>query len=687
MNTYQKIKVFLASSDELRDDRESFGNFVRRLDDLYEKRNKRIKLFEWEDSDAAYNNRRKQDEYNDEVRASDMFLALFYIKAGKYTIEEFKVATEEYHRTGYKPKPYVYLRELKEGDQESDELISFKHHLSEELGYYWCNYNSRDSLQLHFVMQLLLVENSRLDELKLEDGKVMLDGTTIARLENLKFAADNPDYQRMKLRLIELPSLIEKARLHIEKYPDDEDLQEELQRLLNERNRLQEEFDQQQNLLFETSKHVAQIQGRVITERMQRAIEAFDKGDVHKANAILSVTENDATRNYTSFLHSKASTDQIRQNVIGSIEELLLKTSTIMSDASIAIDERIRITISAYKQSDELAEGIGYEKESYVKLLSDYSLFLNKYGYYKDAEKICLHQISLAKEVYGEEHEEIANAFNNIAEIYRVLNNYSKALEFLFKALAIDEKILGKKHDNIAAIYNNIGGVYWDQGNYPLALLYFHKSLDVVLSLFGKDNLHTAITYNNIGTVYEAQHEYTMSLAYLQDALEIRKDLLGETHPDTTATYNNIGAVYWKQGNASKALEYFNLALSIDEKELGVKHPATATDYNNIGLVYKSIEDYSIALEYYLKAMAIREKVFGEDNINTAYSYNNIGVTYREMGDYNKSEEYLNKALVIFNNDLGPTHYYSQFVQQQLADMKVQRNARMMGETQQTSSH
>ena len=73
------IKIFLASSEELTEDRNAFGNLVRRLDKIYEKRGIRIELFEWEDYDAAYNDCRKQDEYNDQIKASDMFLALFRI--------------------------------------------------------------------------------------------------------------------------------------------------------------------------------------------------------------------------------------------------------------------------------------------------------------------------------------------------------------------------------------------------------------------------------------------------------------------------------------------------------------------------------------------------------------------------------------------------------------------------------
>ena len=56
------IKIFLASSSELKEERIAFGNFIRRLDDIYEHRGFRIKLFMWEDFEAAYNNRRKQDD-------------------------------------------------------------------------------------------------------------------------------------------------------------------------------------------------------------------------------------------------------------------------------------------------------------------------------------------------------------------------------------------------------------------------------------------------------------------------------------------------------------------------------------------------------------------------------------------------------------------------------------------------
>ena len=234
------IKIFLASSEELDNDRMAFGNLVRRLDDMYEKRGIRIKLFEWEDYDAAFNDRRKQDEYNNYVRQSDVFLALFHKKAGKFTIEEFNVASEEF-KTKTSPKVYTYCKDLQPGEEETPELIEFKKHLFDEMGHYWCRYDSRESLQLQFVMQLQLVESSQMKDLKVENGEVSLDGLRIAKMDKLKFAAANEDYvkaqqeinelhdeiEEMQLSLEKKQQKMEKKKARLEKDPNDEDYQDE----------------------------------------------------------------------------------------------------------------------------------------------------------------------------------------------------------------------------------------------------------------------------------------------------------------------------------------------------------------------------------------------------------------------------------------------------------------------------
>ena len=87
------IKIFLASSEELAEDRIRVGDFIsNRLNAIYEPRGVRVKLAKWEDMDDAYTGERTQDMYNRSVCDSDIFVALFYRRAGKYTLEEVQKA-------------------------------------------------------------------------------------------------------------------------------------------------------------------------------------------------------------------------------------------------------------------------------------------------------------------------------------------------------------------------------------------------------------------------------------------------------------------------------------------------------------------------------------------------------------------------------------------------------------------
>ena len=264
-NQNNTISVFLASSEELKQDRIAFGDFIRRLSDIFEKRGLCIKLKKWEDFDAAYNGCRKQDEYNAYVRDSNIFMALFYIRAENYTVEEFNVALEEYKRTGVKP------------------------------------------------------------------------------------------------------------------------------------------------------------------------------------------------------------------------EELLLKASVCLNDASIIIESRVDKARNHYIKADEIAQKVGYEKEKQAKLLIDFVDFSLKNGHYNDAVNYGNRQIRLSEELYGDSSIKITSIYNLMGLVYCDMGNYDKAKEFLLKAIAIREKELGPNHLDTACLYNNLAEVYREHREYRKALDYYIRASDVYL--------------------------------------------------------------------------------------------------------------------------------------------------------------------------------------------------------------
>ena len=89
----KKLKIFLASSIvELKEERNEIGDFIRRIQDELIDMDYRIQLFECEFFDNSIALTRKQDEYNDEIEKSDIFVMLVGSKLGNYTFEEFKIA-------------------------------------------------------------------------------------------------------------------------------------------------------------------------------------------------------------------------------------------------------------------------------------------------------------------------------------------------------------------------------------------------------------------------------------------------------------------------------------------------------------------------------------------------------------------------------------------------------------------
>lgn len=67
------IRIFIASSEELYDDRNVISLFIEQLNEIYESKGLQFKVVRWENLNPAYEGVRKQSEYNDKVRNSQLF--------------------------------------------------------------------------------------------------------------------------------------------------------------------------------------------------------------------------------------------------------------------------------------------------------------------------------------------------------------------------------------------------------------------------------------------------------------------------------------------------------------------------------------------------------------------------------------------------------------------------------------
>ncbi len=151
------IRIFLASSSELWQDRDEFELYFRQQNDQLLAKGFYLKIVRWENFLDAMSETRLQDEYNEAIRNCEVFLSLFFTKTGKFTEEEFDVARRQFESSG-KPLIYTFFRKAVVDidllpQEDLDSLRSFQAKLK-KLGHFYTRYENIEHLKRQFGDQL-----------------------------------------------------------------------------------------------------------------------------------------------------------------------------------------------------------------------------------------------------------------------------------------------------------------------------------------------------------------------------------------------------------------------------------------------------------------------------------------------------------------------------------------------------
>jgi hypothetical protein len=148
------IRIFLASSAELKEDRNEFEIFINRQSKDWVQKGVLLELVLWADFLDAVSPTRLQDEYKRAIRECDLFVMLFFTKVGRYTEEAFETAFGPFQATR-KPFLFTYFKNAPNTAPRADlqTLWAFQDKL-QTLGHFQIEYRNAAELKLHFSEQL-----------------------------------------------------------------------------------------------------------------------------------------------------------------------------------------------------------------------------------------------------------------------------------------------------------------------------------------------------------------------------------------------------------------------------------------------------------------------------------------------------------------------------------------------------
>ena len=671
----KNITVFLASSDELKNDRNSFHSLVASLDEIFEPRGYRIRCRRWEDFSAFCTGTRTQDDYNRIVRASDICICMFHRKAGEYTIEEFNQALDEYVKNQSHPKTFVYIRALIEGEMEDEALKRFKEDLFDRVGHYWCNYATDDAMKLHFVMQLERIipsvsGNASVTEgnhFKIENGVVSLYGHKIAELDNLSFAAENPEYLSLKESIARLNTEIARLRATgvAELQPIIDEKQAELYKKRESLNRLESQ-------LFDLALSINKLigSGTPVSERKRLAIEMFERGNSKGVVEILNEKDiaADAAQARKEIEQGKLLVDSGRSLIEAGLqktrslaEEYVLRAKALMTDY--AEPRRFELACHAYEQGIELIRANLSEKELEESLF-EYGYFLQTNKRYDLAEAryrenldICQRLAAISPQAY---ESSLAMAQNNLGLLCSDTQRYEESEEMYLSAMEIYRRLAAVNpqvyESDLARTQNNLGLLYSDTQRYEENEKMHLSALEIYQRLSAMNpqvyEPYLAAAQNNLGILYSDTQRYEESEKMYLSAMEIRRRLAAANpqvyKPDLARTQYNLGCLYSDTQRYEESEKMYLSAMEI-RRRLAVANPQVydpdlADTQYNLGCLYYNIQRYEESGEMYLSALKVYQRLTVADpQVYEPYlvrACNNLSFLFLAQGNFEEAERY-----------------------------------------------
>ena len=343
----KRIKIFLASAiDDLREDRLQVGDFFRQLNEIYLDSGVHFSLIKCEDYDNSIAAGGKQQQYDQEIRESELVFFLFFRKVGDYTRHEFEVALEAF-KDRQKPKIVTYFKYITSMDEAAREVRDFMQMLDLEIRHYYNTYGHIDTLKLGILMQIKLLQLDSA-QIKLEDGEVRLNGQAVVKAENVPLLYGNQTLRELTEKRRQLQAELNRCRSDYlaDPTPEKEAAFFSTSAELNRVSKQLTEVEQETMALLTTVAEMTS-DGRVLTHRQKEALKYFNQGDYTAVQAILEDEERE-----NELRRAQQRAEVAKNEIQGYVEEELLLIKT--EKAQGLTEVRVKRILTGYRKVAEL---------------------------------------------------------------------------------------------------------------------------------------------------------------------------------------------------------------------------------------------------------------------------------------------------------------------------------------------
>jgi tetratricopeptide (TPR) repeat protein len=290
-----------------------------------------------------------------------------------------------------------------------------------------------------------------------------------------------------------------------------------------------------------------------------------------------------------------------------------------------------------------------------VPLLLRAGYYLHEHAQDNEAASLLEQSLKVAKNLYGSNHQLVADSLNNLALVYQTQGKQRDAEDLLLQALSVDAQAQGKPSGRARSL-NNLANLYQEQSRYRDAETLFLQALELDVQQYGSDHVEVATDLNNLALLYRIQGRYQEAEPLARRAQAIKEKEHGHNHPAIAKNVNNLAALYYEQGLYEKAEPLYKRALAIREQVYEEGHPEIANSLNNLALLYEKQGEMTQAEVYFRRALTMKIAVYGEKHQTVANTQNNLAQLLQKQKKHREAENLFRQVLETREQILTPDH-------------------------------
>ena len=229
-------------------------------------------------------------------------------------------------------------------------------------------------------------------------------------------------------------------------------------------------------------------------------------------------------------------------------------------------------------------------------------------GQLEEAERQLERALVLHENIFGREHEQVAESLNSLGELALVRVDDATAEHFFTEALAMRRRLLGEEHLLVAELLHNLGLAHFQRGDYEEAARLTRESLAMQRKV---GTVHSA-TLTGLALFEHYGGNYDAAEAIYREVLEADRKRLGDRHTDFGLGLQNLAFVLHDKGDDHGAELLLREAVAIQREQLGESHRGVAVPMTHLGMSLVMQGNDEDGARWYSDAIAIEPGLITE---------------------------------------------------------------------------